>query len=242
LQRIEQSRGSDAGVDLRGNGGGDAPLEEMSRWLDAGIVKTAQNPTRRLGQSCLYAALRWGYTEVSTAGIQPPISELLRQRLQQEVDGLMQPSPEGCPVVFEEHKSEWNYRRHKLPAKARVLVLVDNRCASDCELMVYAFAAAPGTVIAGVNTYGMAQYIQPGYFLLPHSRLPFRIALGISDLYGDGRSVDGYGLDVDVLLPGELDQSAERITRLAKEFARREIPQDGTAQLVNAREIRGRLQ
>ena len=78
------------------------------------------------------------------------------------------------------------------------------------------FAAAPGSVIAGVNTYGVAQYIQPGYFLLPHSRLPFRIALGTSDIYGDGRSVDGYGLDVDVLLPEELDQTTERITRLAE--------------------------
>jgi hypothetical protein len=62
----------------------------------------------------------------------------------------------------------------------------------------------------------VAQYIQPGYFLLPHSRVPFRIALGRSDLYRDGRSVDGYGLDVDVVLPGELDQSADRITRLAE--------------------------
>jgi hypothetical protein len=203
-------------VDLRGNGGGDAPLEEMSRWLDAGTVKTAQNPNRRLAQSCLYSALKWGYTEVSIAGTQPPISELLRGRLQQEVDGLMQPSPEGCPAAFEERKSEWNYSRHKLPARPRFLVLVDNRCASDCELMAYAFAAASGTVIAGVNTYGMAQYIQPGYFLLPHSRLPFRIALGTSDIYGDGRSVDGYGLDVDVLLPGELDETTERITRLAE--------------------------
>ena len=203
-------------VDLRVNGGGDAPLGEMSRWLDAGTVKTAANETRRLGQSCLYDALRWGYTQFTMARMQPPISEVLKQRLQQQADGLMKSSPEGCPAVFEEHKSEWSYSRHKLPAKARFLVLVDNRCGSDCEMMVYTFAAAPGTVIAGVNTYGVAQYIQPGYFLLPHSRVPFRIALGQSDLYGDGRSVDGYGLDVDVVLPGELDQSADRITRLAE--------------------------
>jgi C-terminal processing protease CtpA/Prc len=153
------------------------------------------------------------------ARMQPPISDVLKQRLQQQADGLMKPSPEGCPAVVEEHKSEWNYSRHKLPAKARFLVLVDNRCGSDCEMMVYTFAATPGTVIAGVNTYGVAQYIQPGYFLLPHSRVPFRIALGQSDFYGDGRSVDGYGLDVDVLLPGELDQSADRITRLAELLA-----------------------
>jgi hypothetical protein len=203
-------------VDLRGNGGGDNPLDELRRWLDSATAKKARNSNTRLGNSCLYAALRWGHTQLTMLGMQPPISEILKQRLQQEVDGLMQPSPEGCPVTFEEGKSDWNYRQHKLPATPRFLVLVDNGCGSDCEFMTYAFAAAPGTVIAGVNTYGVAQYIQPGNFLLPHSRLPFRIALGTSDLYGDGRSVDGYGLDVDVLLPGEADQSAERITKLAE--------------------------
>ena len=43
--------------------------------------------------------------------------------------------------------------------------------------------------------------IQPGYSVLPHSALHYRIALGRSDPYGDNRSVDGYGLDVDVVIP-----------------------------------------
>ena len=41
--------------------------------------------------------------------------------------------------------------------------------------------------------------IQPGYSVLPHTGLRYRIALGRSDPYGDSRSVDGYGLDVVVV-------------------------------------------
>ena len=45
--------------------------------------------------------------------------------------------------------------------------------------------------------------------------MQFRIALGMSDFYGDGRSVDGYGLDVDVVLPSEEAQGGPAILRLA---------------------------
>jgi hypothetical protein len=52
--------------------------------------------------------------------------------------------------------------------------------------------------------------------VLPNTRLPFRIALGTSDHYGDGRSFDGYGFDVDILLATEKDMSAESIIGLAE--------------------------
>ncbi len=99
--------------------------------------------------------------------------------------------------------------------KPRLLVLVDNECGSDCEFMAYLLAAESGSVIAGENTFGVGQFIQPGYFILPHTRLQFRLALGMSDFYGDGRSVDGYGLDVDVVLPSEEAQGGPAILRLA---------------------------
>ncbi len=83
-------------------------------------------------------------------------------------------------------------------------------------MMTMLLAALPQTVIAGTNTFGVAQFIQPGYSVLPHTRLPFRIALGTSDNYGDNRSFDGYGLDVDVLLLDERDQAPENILSLAK--------------------------
>jgi hypothetical protein len=62
-------------------------------------------------------------------------------------------------------------------------------------------ASLPETIVAGTNTFGVCQLIQPGYSVLPHTGLSYRIALGRSDYYGDNRSVDGYGLDVDVVLP-----------------------------------------
>jgi hypothetical protein len=55
--------------------------------------------------------------------------------------------------------------------------------------------------VADVNTLGVVQFIQPGYSVLPHTGLHYRIALGMSNFYGDNRSYDGYGLDVDVILP-----------------------------------------
>jgi hypothetical protein len=64
----------------------------------------------------------------------------------------------------------------------------------------------------GVNTYGVCQMIQPGYSVLPQTGLRYRIALGRSDPYGDNRSVDGYGLDVDVVLP-EVDRLQSKSMR-----------------------------
>ena len=79
----------------------------------------------------------------------------------------------------------WDYRQHRWQAtapagKPRLLVLVDGGCGSDCEYMTSVLAAQPGTVIAGENTYGVGQFIQPGFFILPNSRVKFRIALGMN--------------------------------------------------------------
>jgi C-terminal processing protease CtpA/Prc len=100
--------------------------------------------------------------------------------------------------------------------RRRILALVNNGCGSDCELMTYLLASLPETVVVGSNTYGVAQYIQPGYSVLPRTRLSFRMALGTSDLYGDQRSLDGYGLDVDVVLATEASATPEAILRLAR--------------------------
>ena len=55
---------------------------------------------------------------------------------------------------------------------------------------------------------------------MPYSRLAFRLASSESDFYGDGRSFDGYGLNVDVLLPTEQSQSVEAIVNLAERLLR----------------------
>jgi len=212
-------------VDLRGNDGGDAPMGSLARWLDPAALRPAIKFNRRQLKSCLYDALSWGYTQITSQGLKPPISDQLRGIMQKQLDGLFSPSPEGCPVRIEEEHSIWNYSQHRFPAapkgnKPRLLVLVDNGCGSDCEYVAYVLAASPGSVIAGENTYGVGQFIQPGYLILPHSRLKFRIAMGMSDDYGDGRSFDGYGLDVDIVLDSEEAQSATAILRLAETLGR----------------------
>jgi hypothetical protein len=203
-------------VDLRGNGGGDRRVEAISYWTTLPSFGAA----RRVGASCLYPALRWGYGQISSSGLKPPISAMRRSSLQQSLDELQHDDDPACPPKFNEIPANSNYTDHRYPqapaGRTRVLALIDNFCGSDCESAVQLIAAIPGSVIAGVNTFGVAQYIQPGYFILPRTRLGFRIALGTSDPYGDGRSFDGYGFDPDILLPSKEDQSPEAIIKLAE--------------------------
>ena len=203
-------------VDMRSNDGGDAPMAQLARWID---LPTARKVMQGLGgyrrQSCVYTALRWGYEQFTMMGMNPPLSDELRNILQKQLDGLYAPPAEGCPVTAQETQAAWGYREHHVNAeppagKPRLLMLVDNECGSDCEFVTYVLSAASGSVVAGENTFGVGQFTQPGYFILPNTRVPFRIALGMSDIYGDGRSVDGYGLDVDILLPTEESCKADR--------------------------------
>src|SRR5262249_9378477 len=148
-------------------------------------------------------------------------AEMLKYSLRRS----LAPPPPGCPVKVEKETADRAYAQHAppggAPAKGPIfLVLTDNRCASDCEYMVGALAELTGTVVAGANSVGVAQFVQPGYFMLPHTRVPFRVALGRSDTYGDGRSFDGYGLDVDIVLASHEAYSAAGVTALAKSLSR----------------------
>jgi C-terminal processing protease CtpA/Prc len=211
-------------VDLRYNEGGDMALEALENWVDSSRLQPALGFSRVLTASCLYPAFRWGYTQITTLGIKPPISETLRSQLQEKIDDLLKPSPPGCPRVVEKTQSKWSYRDHRFNRKTprnmmRLVVLADNLCASDCEGMAYVLASLPETVIAGSNTFGVAQFIQPGYSVLPHTKLSFRIALGSSDIYGDNRAFDGHGLDVDILLPAKQDLEPDSLLRLAQSLS-----------------------
>jgi hypothetical protein len=202
-------------VDLRANGGGGMRILALREWT--ALRESAVR--RRIGASCLYAALRFGLTQMGAAQQTPPLGPTLKSFFQHGLDSLAGDGAPGCPARYVETPAKWSYTNHRPLAsngKTRLLALVDNYCGSDCELATAAIAAIPGSVIAGVNTVGVAQFVQPGYFILPHTRLPFRIALGTSDNYGDGRSFDGYGYDVDILLTTEQEMSAEGIMRLAE--------------------------
>jgi C-terminal processing protease CtpA/Prc len=218
LEKTVQGRRHDEDlliVDLRGNGGGDMRIQAVGNWARLRNV----GGSTHLGASCLYPALRWGYTQISSSGLKPPVSKGRTASLQNSLDALFHEDAAGCPAKFNDSPSKWSFNDHKYPSKpagkTRVLALVDDFCGSDCEGAVLWLSAIPGTVVAGVNTFGVAQYIQPGYFVLPNTRLPFRIALGTTDQYGDGRSFDGYGFDVDVVLAQKKDNTPEAILSLA---------------------------
>lgn len=211
-------------IDLRQNGGGDSMVGSLDRWIDVAALRPALHWNRRLPQSCVYDALRWGYTQITSKSLQPPISDALRRTLQRQLDHLFEPTPEGCPVEVEEQHSDWDYRRHDSSGKPaagrpRLMLLADRGCGSDCEYSVYVLAALPGSVVVGESTYGVGQFIQPGFFILPHTHLRFRIALGTSDTYGDGRSFDGYGLGPDIVLGSEDRNKPEAILKLARTLA-----------------------
>ncbi len=213
-------------VDLRDNDGGDVAVEALAGWVEQARLEKAFKAAlavRKEGASCLYPALRWGYTSFSSQGLKPPVADGLKQMLAGSVSELFGDSPPDCPIAFKRTSSGWDFRAHKpklkpgaVQGQRRILTLVNDACGSDCELMTALLATLPETVIAGVNTYGVAQYIQPGYSVLPRTRLPFRIALGSNDPYGDGRSFDGYGYGVDVLLDQEADWAPEALLKLAR--------------------------
>lgn len=207
-------------VDLRGNGGGSADLgwQVLQGWVDPARVMPLEKHGRSVGKSCLYPALRWNFMSVFMAGVQPPLEEQDRKELQDSLDALLEPAPEGCPRETTETPAQWTWKQHEVRRGVtglRILALVDNRCGSDCEYLAKQLGSLPETVVVGRNTGGICQFIQPGYGVLPHTRLPFRIALGESNVYGDHRSVDGHGLDVDVLLTRDEDWEPERVARLA---------------------------
>jgi hypothetical protein len=203
-------------VDLRSNDGGGMRIQALRQWA----VLHSSNAHRRIAASCLYPPLRFGLIQSGAARLTPPASGFRVGELQRGLDALVGSDPAGCPARFVDTPATWNFTQHRYPSKpegrTRLVGLVDDYCASDCELAVDAISAIPGSVIAGVNSVGVAQFVQPGYFILPNTRLMFRIALGTSDNYGDGRSFDGYGFDVDVLLTSQADISPEGVLRLAK--------------------------
>jgi C-terminal processing protease CtpA/Prc len=205
-------------IDLRGNGGGDAGFGQsvIADWVDVKRLPEFEQFSMHLGTSCLYAPLKWGFLRMFLGmGAHDADS---RANLQEMLDRISQPSPPDCPRQVQVSSGKVAFRDHRMqPAKGlRLIALVDNGCGSDCEFLVGQLATLPETVVVGVNTLGVAQFIQPGYGVLPHTGLPFRIALGRSDVYGDGRSFDGYGYDVDVLLPHPEKWDDEALVKLTQ--------------------------
>lgn len=212
-------------LDLRGNEGGNAPSEVLTNWFAESALEIAASSSQIGTSSCFETALSFGLQQQLIGGLKPPVSQGLQQALQQIADTLQGSSTPDCEVQPQVKNGDRDMRDHHFDVHAqqqgqtRVIALVDGGCGSDCEYMTYMLGGLPDTVIAGTSTYGSMGFTQPGYFVLPYSRVPFRIALSRNDPYGDGRSIDGYGITVDVLLPNAQTQSRQSLTALAKLLA-----------------------
>lgn len=209
-------------VDLRGNDGGGAPLDLLSRWIPVKQIK--QQFTQTGKRSCLYPGLWFNLGQVLSLGMKHASRSDVRKMQAAYTHGIDAPATTSCPTTFETRQGKWTYLQHHFVRKwrgqrPRLLVLVDNQCGSDCEYMAWMLAQVPGTVIAGSNTFGVTGFTQPGFLLLPHTRIAFQLATSLSDNYGDGRSENGYGLDVDVALPTPSDWSGKSILALAERLA-----------------------
>jgi C-terminal processing protease CtpA/Prc len=212
-------------VDLRGNGGYslELGLDVLRDWVPRARVPTKNLWATEVTTSCLTAPLIWT-RDLDLVGDEPWAKWKLGW-LQRELDALAAPTPPGCPrSVRRSAATAPGYGAHHPREGApgpRIVALVDNVCQSDCEALVAVLATLPETIVVGVNTGGTGQFSQPGAALLPHTGLPFSIALGRMDIYGDGRSFDGYGLDVDVVLPHPEDWNDADLLKLVESLGAR---------------------
>jgi hypothetical protein len=206
--------------DLRGNEGGNAPTDVLSDWVAQSQVELSGGMSQYGTTSCFRTALFFGLQQQLEAGLKPPATPQVTQFLQPIVDTLKAPS--DCNVEPNDTTSDTGLAGHHftiaspVQGEPRLIALVDSGCGSDCEYMAALIAGLDGSVIAGTSTYGVMGFSQPGYFVLPHSGVPFRLALSRTDAYGDQRSVDGYGISVDVLLPTAQSQDRASLLLLAK--------------------------
>jgi hypothetical protein len=215
-------------VDLRNNEGGseDYGLAILRGWIDEQAMVPLQDLGTQLNSSCLFAPLKWNYMILSS----PAVLSDAKGYMQGLLDRMAQFYPPGCPRTVETNPAKWSYPQRRFnpkPGEMRIVALVDSLCASDCELLTERLASLPEAIVAGANTFGVGQFIQPGYSVLPHTGLPFRIALGMSNFYGDSRSYDGYGLDVDIVVPkvdslqdNQLRELAQIVEKLPSDYAR----------------------
>ena len=189
-------------VDMRNNGGGNKEfgLDVLKSWVDERRLVQFESIGTQVSSSCLYAALKWDYPMEDATTWSPDEKNFLQGLL----DRMALSYPPGCPRTVDTKPPQWTYLQHRFapkPGDLRIIALVNSGCGSDCEGLTAQLASLPETIVIGSNTFGMIQFIQPGYSVLPHAGLRYRFALGRSNYYGDNRSVDGYGLDVDVVLP-----------------------------------------
>ena len=202
--------------DLRGNRGGAGEMILPSVERLVGPLRVAYGVRSKV--SCLTHALAWGHTVSQLKDVSVPLTGSALAIVREALARVTAPGTDDCAVRWQERTAAWTWRdRRFVPGETpRVIVLIDRDCGSDGELLVFLLGSLPGSVIVGPNTAGVCGFIRPGYFVLPHTRVCFRLAMAMTDLYGDGRAVDGYGLEGDVLFPPDRVIDAEALIALVQ--------------------------
>ena len=223
-------------IDLRNNHGGSfvgCAKKALSPWMNLTaemVIRTISKTTRR---SCLVRSTTYG--PIDTMGWIPAADRIvnhgltddLRRDLQSATDDIFA-SPAGAECQWEDEvtTSTLNMSQHtgreffKASAdQLKLILLVDNYCGSDCETAVQSLTMTFPTLIVGTNTMGICQYTVPRTSILPFTNTQVRIAEGMSEPFGAKRSVDGFGLPVDVLLTTKESQSAHGIEDLVLKLA-----------------------
>ncbi len=186
--------------DLRGNRGGAlGPWPDfLSRWLGPDVFGPWTGAAGWEVESPRTPALRWGLAQARLAGGEGPLSPELRASVQGVLDGLG-----GGPAARVVHRRAARRTWRSQSAQTthpRLVVLVDDRCGSDGELLALLLAALPGAILAGRGTAGACGWVRPGLLWLPSAGTGFQIATARLEPAGPGVAVDGLGLPVDVLL------------------------------------------
>ena len=204
--------------DLRWNRGGAAQM--VLPFIERLVGQLDVPYGLRRKESCLSRAFAWGHAQLRLKDIAGPLSGGALQIARDALARVTNPASGDCGVRWHERAAQWCWRDRHPPSEAgpRIIVLVDQDCGSDGELLVFQLGSLPHSVIVGPNTAGVAGFAQPGYFVLPRTRIRFRLAMALTDLYGDGRAVDGYGLESDVLLPSDLFLDVKATTELARQI------------------------
>jgi C-terminal processing protease CtpA/Prc len=157
--------------------------------------------------------------------VRQPAAPDVKQRIQGVLDSIATTPPDACTVKPDVVPAESDVTAHRFSIartstdQPRVIVLVDDKCANDCEIVARLLSRLPDTVLAGQSTFGAVGFAEPGYFVLPHSGVAFQLASSRIDPYGDRRSLEGYGFSVDVLLPTPPSLQRESLLALARALA-----------------------
>ncbi len=206
--------------DLRGNGGGSAPVDILTHWFSQKELSEAAPGTGYVTtDSCFKNGLEFNMFQMLSFTLTPPLTPDLQALMQHGTKLVGATPPRGCDVKsvvvhgsppqpqtpFTEHRSN--------PKRTRIIVLTDNGCGSDCERIAYVLSRLPDAVVAGTSTYSSSgsagdRTAVPGLLVLPHTHIPFLIGTRMLDDPGE--------VVVDVLLPTASSQGLASIVALAR--------------------------